>query len=140
MATVSAAERSFEGGRARRFDASEIVAFSLVFGFPISYFFLPPDLDDGYDRFITSDHEAGDSPPPTAAVLHRDTLAEAIDPFYPPEEHLGRLGRLNAERHVHVAPGSRVHVDTLSADQASRRTEVSGQFGGEPTIPGPTGP
>ncbi|MET8172814.1 helix-turn-helix domain-containing protein [Streptomyces clavifer] len=40
-ASVSAAERAWQGGRPRRFDASELVAFSKIFDEPLAYFFLP---------------------------------------------------------------------------------------------------
>lgn len=42
-ASVSAAERSWQGGRPRRFDANEIVALSRIFDEPIAYFFMPPE-------------------------------------------------------------------------------------------------
>lgn len=42
-ASVSAAERSWKGGRTRRFDANEIVALSLALNVPPAYFFLAPD-------------------------------------------------------------------------------------------------
>lgn len=42
-ASVSAAERAWQGGRSRRFDASEILALSKIFDEPLAYFFLPPD-------------------------------------------------------------------------------------------------
>jgi transcriptional regulator with XRE-family HTH domain len=41
-ASVSAAERAWQGGRPRRFDASEILALSQIFDEPIASFFLPP--------------------------------------------------------------------------------------------------
>lgn len=45
-ASVSAAERSWQGGRPRRFDASEILALCSIFNEPISFFFLPPGPDE----------------------------------------------------------------------------------------------
>ncbi|MFJ9628052.1 hypothetical protein ACIRU8_10210 [Streptomyces sp. NPDC101175] len=48
-ASVSAAERSWQGGRPRKFDANEILAFSKIFDEPIAYFFLPPE-DAGWNR------------------------------------------------------------------------------------------
>ena len=42
-ASSSAAERSWQGGRSRKFDANELVALSVIFDFPIAYFLLPPD-------------------------------------------------------------------------------------------------
>lgn len=42
-ASVSAAERSWQGGRPRKFDANEILALSKIFDEPIAYFFMPPE-------------------------------------------------------------------------------------------------
>lgn len=42
-ASVSAAERSWQGGRPRKFDANEVLALSKIFDEPIAYFFLPPE-------------------------------------------------------------------------------------------------
>jgi transcriptional regulator with XRE-family HTH domain len=44
-ATFSAAERSVAGGRVRQFTADELVALSLVFDLPVTWWFLPPDED-----------------------------------------------------------------------------------------------
>lgn len=41
-ANYSAAERSVDGNRVRKFDADEIVAFSKAFGLPVTWFFMPP--------------------------------------------------------------------------------------------------
>lgn len=46
-ATVSAAERAWTGGRSRKFDANEILGFSLVLGYPVGFFFLAPDDSPG---------------------------------------------------------------------------------------------
>lgn len=56
-ATFSQAERSIDPGRSRGFTADEIVAFSRCFGFPVTWFFLPP-------------------PPGTAGVPHRAETGE----------------------------------------------------------------
>ncbi|MFD9221472.1 helix-turn-helix domain-containing protein [Streptomyces sp. NPDC060064] len=50
-ASVSAAERAFQGGRPRRFDASEIVAMCKIFDEPISYFFMPPE-DEYFNKWV----------------------------------------------------------------------------------------
>lgn len=42
-ASVSAAERAWKGGRPRKFDADEILAFCRIFDVPFSYFLLPPE-------------------------------------------------------------------------------------------------
>lgn len=54
-ATVSAAESSWRGGRPRRFDANELLAFSSVFKVPIGYFFLPPDEAEFADASFLAD-------------------------------------------------------------------------------------
>lgn len=46
-ASFSVAERSFQGGRQRRFTAKEIMAFAQAFELPIDWFFLPPAPADG---------------------------------------------------------------------------------------------
>ena len=46
QASFSAAESSAKGGRVRVFDANEILAFSIAFDVPVSYFFLPVDRQD----------------------------------------------------------------------------------------------
>ncbi|MFE5544597.1 hypothetical protein ACFQ71_12345 [Streptomyces sp. NPDC056534] len=51
-ASVSAAERAWQGGRPRRFDASEIVAFSRMFDQPIAYFFMPPEKERYWSKWV----------------------------------------------------------------------------------------
>ncbi|WP_137235191.1 helix-turn-helix transcriptional regulator [Streptomyces sp. BPSDS2] len=48
-ASVSAAERAWQGGRPRKFDADEIVAFCQIFDVPYAYFLMPPDESDAVD-------------------------------------------------------------------------------------------
>jgi len=58
-ATLGAAERSFDGGRVREFDANELVAFSIVFGQPVAYFFIPPDLGETTGIYFLDNRIAG---------------------------------------------------------------------------------
>lgn len=44
-ASVSAAERAWQGGRPRKFDVDEIHAFCTIFDVPLAYFLLPPEGD-----------------------------------------------------------------------------------------------
>jgi transcriptional regulator with XRE-family HTH domain len=48
--TFSAAERSVAGGRVRQFDADELVALSLAFDLPLTWWFLPPEDDPAVVR------------------------------------------------------------------------------------------
>ena len=45
QASISALERSWEGGRRREFDAQELVEFAVALDVPIVWFFLPPTDD-----------------------------------------------------------------------------------------------
>jgi transcriptional regulator with XRE-family HTH domain len=45
-ATLGAAERSWESGRTREFNASELMAFCVTFNQPLAFFFLPRESDD----------------------------------------------------------------------------------------------
>lgn len=51
-ASVSAAERAWQGGRPRRFDASEIVALSKIFDEPMIYFFMPDEAGNYYANHV----------------------------------------------------------------------------------------
>jgi hypothetical protein len=133
VATVSAAERSFSSGRTRKFDANEIVAFSVIFALPISWFFLPPDGADDQG----AGYAAADGP---AEILSRQDLCEAIEPFYLPDEFVGRLKRLLAESHITIEYGARKKQDWISAEQAGTRTRLFKTFGVDfEEEPGPTG-
>jgi transcriptional regulator with XRE-family HTH domain len=50
----SAAERSYDGGRVRNFDGDELLALSLAFGVPVTYFLLPPRPEDEGGRELRS--------------------------------------------------------------------------------------
>ena len=50
-ASVSAAERAWQGGRPRKFDASELVAFAEIFTEPVAFFLLPPE--DRPDLYVS---------------------------------------------------------------------------------------
>jgi transcriptional regulator with XRE-family HTH domain len=45
-ATLSAAERSWQTGRTREFNADELFAFAEVFSVPVPFFFLPPEPEE----------------------------------------------------------------------------------------------
>lgn len=90
-ATVSAAERSRESGRTRRFDASDLMAFAAVFKVPVTYFFLPPEtdrelvvsylpMDELHDHMVTV--MAGDDDLPRPLRMGGE-LVKAIEPFAP---------------------------------------------------------
>jgi transcriptional regulator with XRE-family HTH domain len=58
-ATVSAAERSWDGKRIRQFTADEIVAIALELGVPVPALFLPPEDDGASVRYLFHPHNGG---------------------------------------------------------------------------------
>jgi transcriptional regulator with XRE-family HTH domain len=50
--TVSAAERSWDGKRVRKFDADELLRIAGLFGIPIAALFLPPEDDGETVRYV----------------------------------------------------------------------------------------
>jgi len=58
-ATVSAAEKSWDGKRIRQFTADDIVALALALNLPVAALFLPPDDDGASTRYLFHAHERG---------------------------------------------------------------------------------
>jgi transcriptional regulator with XRE-family HTH domain len=54
-ASISAAERSWQGGRPRRFDANELVALAVIFETPVAYFLLP--MEEGVRAVVMAQPE-----------------------------------------------------------------------------------
>ncbi|MFJ4987929.1 helix-turn-helix domain-containing protein [Streptomyces sp. NPDC088732] len=84
-ASVSAAERAWQGGRPRRFDADEIAAFCRIFDVPFAYFLLPPE---GEHLVVFKPETDPDTPPhllgiPTVeylkSILGVDPTADFVD-------------------------------------------------------------
>jgi transcriptional regulator with XRE-family HTH domain len=86
-ASVSAAESSWRGGRVRRFDANELVAFSLIFKLPVSHFLLPPTDDDlANSAFVVDTLDEVGLP-----VVTKEQLLRAIWDVDLPAEFIERL-------------------------------------------------
>jgi transcriptional regulator with XRE-family HTH domain len=125
VASVSAAERSASNGRSRLFNANEIMAFACVFTLPISYFFLPPESGAAStEQFMAADpkdgSQDGDWNPPKA--VSREHLAEAIEPFVPPETFVKPLQRLLAEFDISWTPATRARTTPIP-DELKTKTE-----------------
>lgn len=94
---VSAAERSWDSGITREFDAEDLANLSLALGVPLTAFLLPPEgpdagvviagTDGGYDfghllaRVVMPD--SGDGSPPMKA--YRQRLSEAVGRHLDPQ-------------------------------------------------------
>lgn len=74
----SAAERSYDGDRVRQFDGDELLAMSLAFGVPTSYFFLPPRVGDRGGKVLISG-KVDVSWPQLVATLDDGDMRSAYD-------------------------------------------------------------
>lgn len=70
-ASVSAAERAWQGGRPRKFDASELVALTKIFDVPLGYFFLPPEDEEYANKWVSMKKFDGQEPPSGPEALDR---------------------------------------------------------------------
>ncbi|WP_459752883.1 helix-turn-helix domain-containing protein [Streptomyces sennicomposti] len=77
-ASVSAAERSWESERIRKFDANELVSFALILGVPVFYLLLPPHRD-GDPEVTLRTSNPGDQPEEWR-VLTSAELINVLDP------------------------------------------------------------
>jgi transcriptional regulator with XRE-family HTH domain len=100
-AAVSAAERSWNTGRVRRFDANELASLSSIFEMPIDFFFLPPDEEE-FQELALRTSTPGDSfpyeddsyrPMDVAFLVNKLNLTTA------PHEYVDRL-ELAINRHT----------------------------------------
>lgn len=76
-AIVSAAERSWDGKRARQFSADDIVTIAAAFGLPIVAMFLPPE-DDGVDARYLLHLPVGELE--TECLTMRDLMLHIVNP------------------------------------------------------------
>lgn len=127
-ATVSSAERSWDGKRIRQFDADEILALSTVLGVPIAGLFLPP-TDDGSStkyhvhsgsmHFLSEYHDVGG----LLSIILPD-VADGED---------GNLGhyreRLESAIDFHYGEGTFVDLNRYSMEVDSPEQEIEMQRG-----------
>ncbi|MFF4166909.1 hypothetical protein [Streptomyces sp. NPDC001741] len=108
-ASVSAAERAWQGGRPRRFDANELVALTKIFDEPLTYFFLPPDEDKYSGKWVSMQQIEGKEVPRTTdsdpyalmALLPTAVLMESIATNDPSLDFLARMTK-SIKRHLGV--------------------------------------
>jgi transcriptional regulator with XRE-family HTH domain len=104
-ATLSAAERSWQTGRIREFNANELVAFARVFDQPVAYFFLPPEGSEGqYVLGSVGQQPEGEGAPKTLTVL--DVLHSALPTRASPELVKGARDHLARHKLVWQSPGA----------------------------------
>ena len=113
-ASISQAERSVAGGFVRNFTADEIVAFARAFGFPVTWFFMPPPPWAGPG--MPTKLEVPDAPEFGSAVAllvdlvfgdegQQAELAVRLDAFL---AELGPLGLTQAQGRITALAGQRV--------------------------------
>jgi transcriptional regulator with XRE-family HTH domain len=108
--SVSAAESSWRGGRVRKFDANELLAFSIVFDLPIAFMFLPPDDDPELEHVEVVADVLGEVGIP---VVDRDGLLALVDPSIRPPRASRRTRRALGQ-----APESSNAEGTVTAAEA----------------------
>jgi transcriptional regulator with XRE-family HTH domain len=135
-ATLGAAERSWESGRIRKFDANELVAFSRAFGLPVAYFLLPPEEDDWEERDDEGNRSSGSSHTFSTGVIDDEfrasshvtvrDLMEALEPFRPPPQFIDRMKRAML-RCVGVdwQPGTRKQQIPVKTEDLTPEEELS---------------
>ncbi|MDG9705567.1 helix-turn-helix domain-containing protein [Streptomyces sp. DH37] len=90
-ASVSAAERAWQGGRPRNFDADEITAFCQIFDLPFSYFLMPPEENLPGEISVAEESKRHALGFPVIEFLK---CVLGVDP---PPEHEERVGRIVEE-------------------------------------------
>lgn len=104
-ATLSAAERSWQTGRSRQFDANELVAFSEVFQTPIVYFFIPIRARKGEEVWYALSKVDAASPFPT---IKAPELLDAAVPLRYPSALVDQVSALRKDDGVVWSPSARV--------------------------------
>ncbi|MFD7709521.1 hypothetical protein [Streptomyces sp. NPDC059786] len=102
-ASVSAAERSWQGGRPRKFDANEILALSKIFDEPIAFFFLPPE-DARWNRSNVGMREFPDEHPNMDPEDKDSDLMRVV----PTADYIGSLGFYK------ITPGMEFRIQELA--------------------------
>lgn len=97
-ASVSAAERAWQGGRPRKFDANELVAFSKIFDLPVTYFLLPPEEEENARDWVAMRQfddglipTGTDDPNLLMGLLPTAQLVEALSAHDPSLPYLSRM-------------------------------------------------
>ncbi|MFJ2110663.1 hypothetical protein ACIOEX_01820 [Streptomyces sp. NPDC087850] len=114
-ATLGAAERTAKLGRTRQFDANELLTFSLVFGQPIAYFFLPPDMDEE-EVVVLLRNRVEDSSAAPSGVDEQELLRGAI-PLKFSAELIAGVNRVLAKRDQTWSPGT-ARIEGLRPEEA----------------------
>lgn len=105
---MGAAERSYDGGRKREFNANELVAFSLVFDQSVSFFFVPPDLGEREVVCFMDSRIASERPGTRIigfGVSELEMLEKAV-PLRQSAQVVDDVNRVLLKRKVHWDPGS----------------------------------
>jgi transcriptional regulator with XRE-family HTH domain len=120
-ASVSAAERSWDGKRIRKFDADEIVNIAMTLDMPVVALFLPPE-DDGVDvRYLfdlPGESAISSSNSRTAADLFMYLLSEPDDDDTPPAKAYRQRYIAGLNTYLEVARGAEFasYLETLTAE------------------------
>jgi transcriptional regulator with XRE-family HTH domain len=112
----SSAERSVDGKRIRQFTADDLLAFSLAFGLPITWWLLPPGSDEPEVRVVGRLDMGGATMP--VALSSTDILEILFAPSVEMEQRLERAGLGSHARHL---AGQDTSTENLFALEMSLR-------------------
>ncbi|NEC90445.1 helix-turn-helix transcriptional regulator [Streptomyces sp. SID12501] len=131
-ATLSASERSWESGRSREFDASELLAFSLAFDQPIPFFFLPLKSPDATKEWRYALKKGPNGETELALVSH-DVLDHVV-PIRYSASFVGDVNELLRERGITWEPSARVErYDPSEAAWEEYEADANGVVDGPPS-------
>lgn len=134
-ASVSAAERSWDGKRIRKFDADEIVNIAMTLDLPVAALFLPPE-DDGVDvRYLfdlPGESSITSSNSRTAADLFMYLMSEPDDDDTPVMRAYRQRYIAGINAYLEVARGAELanYLDNLTTEDriADRLARLRGQY------------
>lgn len=129
-ATLSAAERSWQTGRSRQFDANELVAFSIAFSCPIPYFFVPLE-QTGVDYTLIKQEDGTDIP-----TVSMEELIDAAVPLRYPSTFIDQVNGIRKLTGFVWYPMAR--VERWDADEEAYYEYVADQGDSEQSEPANT--
>jgi hypothetical protein len=126
-AAFSQAERSLDGGKIRRFDADEIVAFSRVFEVPVGCFFGPPAPHMRGKSVAVNGKPGNPEARVTSPPLSRDNML-TLTQGLPDQATLAVIGEVVAEKLQRVLPETFERFLERYLDKSGVPSEIRSEF------------
>ena len=133
-ASVSAAERSWDSARIKKFDADEIASIAAALGVPVIAFFLPPEDDGTAVRYVVHlpGSEADRHRGYAAAVLPAyDIDSPAMAAFRRRLIVAGESGQIDFNEPLHASEELQHRINDLRAFERDYRTNLQTYIEGQ---------